>query len=66
MRALARKADLFTTTYRAGVNKRFGLQPAQLAEASERGIVCMTAADAYGSVRRLPALHPPAIATGSD
>ena len=39
---LARRADVFTTTYRAGVNTRFRLLPAELAAASARGIVCMT------------------------
>lgn len=47
MKRLAARADVFTNTYRPGVNARFGLLPAQLAAASERGIVCMTA-NAYG------------------
>jgi len=47
MKRLAGTADVFTTTYRAGVNRSFGLLPADLAVASERGIVCMTA-NAYG------------------
>jgi crotonobetainyl-CoA:carnitine CoA-transferase CaiB-like acyl-CoA transferase len=47
MKRLARKADVFTNSYRPGVNKRFGLLPAELAAKSERGIVCMTA-NAYG------------------
>jgi crotonobetainyl-CoA:carnitine CoA-transferase CaiB-like acyl-CoA transferase len=47
MRALARTADVFTTTYRASVNERFGLLPDALAAQSERGIVYMTA-NAYG------------------
>jgi crotonobetainyl-CoA:carnitine CoA-transferase CaiB-like acyl-CoA transferase len=41
MRQLAKRADVFTTTYRAEVNRRFGLLPAKLAAASERGIACM-------------------------
>jgi crotonobetainyl-CoA:carnitine CoA-transferase CaiB-like acyl-CoA transferase len=47
MHQLARTADVFTTTYRGSVNRRFGLEAAALAEKSERGIVCMTA-NAYG------------------
>lgn len=47
MRALARTADVFTTTYRSSVNTRFGLLPAEFAAQSERGIVFMTA-NAYG------------------
>lgn len=47
MKQLARGADVFTNSYRPGVNARFGLLPAQLAVASERGIVCMTV-NAYG------------------
>jgi crotonobetainyl-CoA:carnitine CoA-transferase CaiB-like acyl-CoA transferase len=47
MHELARTADVFTTTYRGSVNRRFGLEAAALAEKSERGIVCMTA-NAYG------------------
>jgi crotonobetainyl-CoA:carnitine CoA-transferase CaiB-like acyl-CoA transferase len=47
MKRLARKADVFANSYRPGVNKRFGLLPAELAAKSERGIVCMTA-NAYG------------------
>ncbi len=41
MKRLIRRADIFTNSYRPGVNTRFGLLPAELAEASERGIVCM-------------------------
>jgi crotonobetainyl-CoA:carnitine CoA-transferase CaiB-like acyl-CoA transferase len=47
MHQLVRRADVFTNTYRPGVNKRFGLLPEELAAASARGIVCMTAT-AYG------------------
>ncbi len=47
MHALARTADVFTTTYRGSVNRRFGLEAQALAARSERGIVCMTA-NAYG------------------
>jgi len=47
LKRLAGQADVFTNSYRPGVNARFGLLPAQLAAASERGIVCMTA-NAYG------------------
>jgi len=47
MMSLARTADVFTTTYRGAVNRRFGLLPAALAAQTERGIVCMTA-NAYG------------------
>jgi crotonobetainyl-CoA:carnitine CoA-transferase CaiB-like acyl-CoA transferase len=47
MKRLARRADVFANSYRPGVNKRFGLLPAELAAKSERGIVCMTA-NAYG------------------
>jgi len=47
MKRLARRADVFTNSYRPGVNARFGLLPAQLAAASEHGIVCMTL-NAYG------------------
>jgi len=47
MQALARTADVFTSTYRGTVNQRFGLEPRQLAAQSERGIICMTA-NAYG------------------
>ena len=47
MHQLVRCADVFTNTYRPGVNKRFGLLPEELAAASARGIVCMTAT-AYG------------------
>ncbi|MGA9169290.1 MAG: CoA transferase [Nitrososphaeraceae archaeon] len=41
MQRLARQADVFTNSYRPGVNTRFGLLPAELAAASERGLVCM-------------------------
>jgi crotonobetainyl-CoA:carnitine CoA-transferase CaiB-like acyl-CoA transferase len=41
MQRLARRADVFTNSYRPGVNTRFGLLPAELAAASERGLVCM-------------------------
>jgi crotonobetainyl-CoA:carnitine CoA-transferase CaiB-like acyl-CoA transferase len=47
MHELARTADVFTTTYRGTVNRRFGLEARELAARSERGIVCMTA-NAYG------------------
>lgn len=40
MQRLARGADVFTNSYRPGVNTRFGLSAAELAAASERGIVC--------------------------
>ncbi len=38
MKRLARRADVFTTTYRVSVNHRFGLSPVELAAASERRI----------------------------
>jgi crotonobetainyl-CoA:carnitine CoA-transferase CaiB-like acyl-CoA transferase len=41
MQRLARRADVFTNSYRPGVNTRFGLLPAELTAASERGIICM-------------------------
>ncbi|MBP1296351.1 CoA transferase [Bradyrhizobium elkanii] len=47
MHQLAQTADVFTTTYRGSVNRRFGLDAASLAARSERGIICMTA-NAYG------------------
>src|SRR5262245_3739754 len=47
IKRLARRADVFTNSYRPGITARFGLLPAQLAAASERGIVCMTG-NAYG------------------
>ncbi len=47
MHDLASTADVFTTTYRGSVNRRFGLAAQDLAVRSERGIVCMTA-NAYG------------------
>lgn len=47
MHELARTADVFTTTYRGSVNRRFDLEAKDLAARSERGIVCMTA-NAYG------------------
>jgi len=47
MRELARTADVFTSTYRGSVNRRFELGARKLAAQSERGIVCMTA-NAYG------------------
>ena len=47
MNELARTTDVFTSTYRGSVNKRFGLEARELAARSERGIVCMTA-NAYG------------------
>jgi hypothetical protein len=47
MHELARTADVFTSTYRSSVNKRFRLEAHELATRSERGIVCM-AANAYG------------------
>ena len=47
MHRLASQADVFASTYRNGVNRKFHLTPAELASRSERGIVCMTA-NAYG------------------
>ncbi|ADW70145.1 CoA transferase [Granulicella tundricola] len=47
MHRLASQADVFATTYRNAVNRKFGLTPQELASRSERGIVCMTA-NAYG------------------
>ncbi|MEV0714843.1 CoA transferase [Asanoa sp. NPDC050611] len=47
MRRLAATADVFACTYRPAVIERFGLGPAALAAASERGIVYMSA-NAYG------------------
>ena len=47
MHALASTADVFITTYRGSVNRRFGLEAQALAARSKRGIVCMTA-NAYG------------------
>ena len=47
MRQLAATADVFASTYRPPVNERFGLLPEQLATASERGLVYMSA-NAYG------------------
>ena len=47
MRHLAATADVFATTYRPAVNERFRLLPDQMAAASERGIVYMSA-NAYG------------------
>ncbi len=47
MHGLASQADVFATTYRNAVNRKFGLTPHELASRSERGIVCMTA-NAYG------------------
>jgi crotonobetainyl-CoA:carnitine CoA-transferase CaiB-like acyl-CoA transferase len=44
---LSALADVFTTSYRHGVNARFGLLPEQLAERNARGIVCLTV-NAYG------------------
>ena len=41
MLRLARRADVFTNSYRPGVTKHFGLSPAELAATSEHGIVCM-------------------------
>jgi crotonobetainyl-CoA:carnitine CoA-transferase CaiB-like acyl-CoA transferase len=41
MQRLARQADVFTNSYRPGVGTHFGLSAAELAAASERGIVCM-------------------------
>ena len=41
MLRLARRADVFTNSYRPGVTKSFGLSPAELAVTSEHGIVCM-------------------------
>ena len=41
MQRLARQADVFTNSYRPGVSTHFGLSAAELAAASERGIVCM-------------------------
>src|SRR6476469_2237064 len=39
MQRLAKQTDVFTNNYRPGVNMRFGLLPAELAAASERGLV---------------------------
>ncbi len=47
MRQLAASADVFASSYRPAVNRRFGLLPGPLAAASERGIVYMSA-NAYG------------------
>ncbi|MDQ0625978.1 CoA transferase [Paraburkholderia graminis] len=47
MLRLSAHADVFTTSYRRGVNARFGLLPEQLAERNTRGIVCLTV-NAYG------------------
>ena len=47
MQDLARDADVFVTSYRDSVNKRFGLLPADLAKASDNGIVCLSVS-AYG------------------
>jgi crotonobetainyl-CoA:carnitine CoA-transferase CaiB-like acyl-CoA transferase len=47
LRQLAATADVFASTYRPTVNERFGLLPDQLATASERGLVYMSA-NAYG------------------
>jgi crotonobetainyl-CoA:carnitine CoA-transferase CaiB-like acyl-CoA transferase len=47
MRELAADADVFTTTWRPDVNDRFGLTAPELAAASRRGIICMSA-NAYG------------------
>jgi hypothetical protein len=47
MHELARTADVFTSTYRGSVIRRFGLEARELAARSKRGIVCMTA-NAYG------------------
>jgi len=44
---LGAEADVFASTYRSSVNRRFGLTPIELASQSPRGIVCMTA-NAYG------------------
>ena len=41
MHRLVTQADVFTNSYRPGVNTRFGLIPADLAASSERGIICM-------------------------
>lgn len=47
MHRLASEADVFASTYRNAVNRRFHLTPAELALRSKRGIVCMSA-NAYG------------------
>ena len=47
MHDLASTADVFTTTYRGSVNRRFGLGAHDLAARNQRGVVCMTA-NAYG------------------
>jgi crotonobetainyl-CoA:carnitine CoA-transferase CaiB-like acyl-CoA transferase len=47
MHHLAAEADVFASTYRSSVNRRFGLTPVELAARSHQGIVCMTA-NAYG------------------
>ena len=41
MQRLVTQADVFTNSYRPGVNPCFGLIPADLAASSERGIICM-------------------------
>ena len=47
MQRLARRADVFTNSYRPGVSRRFGLLPGELAGASERGLICLDI-NAYG------------------
>jgi crotonobetainyl-CoA:carnitine CoA-transferase CaiB-like acyl-CoA transferase len=47
MHRLASEADVFASTYRNAVNRKFSLTPLELAERSKRGIICMTA-NAYG------------------
>ena len=41
MRRLARSTDVFTNSYRPGVNTRFGLLPEELTAGIERGLICM-------------------------
>jgi crotonobetainyl-CoA:carnitine CoA-transferase CaiB-like acyl-CoA transferase len=41
MRRLASRADVFTNSYRPGVNRSFGLLPEELAAMSKRGLICM-------------------------
>ena len=49
MRKLAASADVFTTTYRPAVNRRYGLLAGHLAAENSRGIVYVTA-NAYGHI----------------
>jgi len=47
MNRLLAEADVFATSYRPGVNERFGLTPSEIAGRSRRGIVCLSV-NAYG------------------